>query len=267
MEGKRTFWRHYTVLILVAAVLTLVFCTQSSSAASQADLITVDVTAKYGQTEARSMLDMVNDLRTGSNAWYWNETDTEKINCTGLEDLTYDYDLEKAAMQRAMELVLSYSHERPNGENCFTAYEEEGISYQAAGENIAIGYPSAAAVFEAWAEEQDDYDGQGHRRNMLSENTVAIGIGHVIYKGTHYWVQEFASPVSNRTETTAADNEKTVSVELLQSKIQEVSVTASPKNHSLALGESKELPTVSGTIRMADTWGLSAEIPLSCTWS
>ena len=41
------------------------------------------------------MLAMVNDFRTGNNAWYWNSDNTEKVVCTGLEELIYDYELEK----------------------------------------------------------------------------------------------------------------------------------------------------------------------------
>lgn len=37
-----------------------------------------------------------------------------------LDPLTYDYELERIAMQRAMEIAIYYSHTRPNGTACFT---------------------------------------------------------------------------------------------------------------------------------------------------
>ena len=75
---------------------------------------------------------MINDMRTSStDAWYWNEDDTAKVVCSDLQELAYDYDLEKIAMKRAAEIALSYSHTRPNGESCFRIYGEEGISYRA----------------------------------------------------------------------------------------------------------------------------------------
>lgn len=78
-------------------------------------------TVVYRQSEARNMLSEINGFRTGSNAWYWNEDNETKTECTGLSELSYDYELEKVAMQRAAELVVSFSHTRPNGTDCYTA--------------------------------------------------------------------------------------------------------------------------------------------------
>jgi hypothetical protein len=48
------------------------------------------------------MLKRINSFRTGSNAWYYkDDTKTTKIKVKGLSKLTYDYELEKRAMQRA----------------------------------------------------------------------------------------------------------------------------------------------------------------------
>ena len=57
--------------------------------------VEVYVEVTYGQTEARSMLDMVNDFRTGPDAWYWNKGNEIKTILSNLEPLVYDYDLEK----------------------------------------------------------------------------------------------------------------------------------------------------------------------------
>lgn len=59
----------------------------------------------YGQGEARTILDMINELRTGDDVWYWNSDDTAKTTLTNLSELTYDYDLEKIAMQRAVKIL------------------------------------------------------------------------------------------------------------------------------------------------------------------
>jgi uncharacterized protein YkwD len=88
-------------------------------------------------------------------------------------------------MQRAAETALSFSHTRPNGTDCFNLYS----GYGACAENIAAGNSKASATFEQWQETNEDYDGQGHRRNMLSSNLTSIGIGHVYYNGRHYWAQ------------------------------------------------------------------------------
>ena len=146
----------------------------------------------YVTSDARGMLSQLNAFRTGGDAWYWNQDDASKTqyNTSGnksLSALTYDYTLERLAMQRAAEIAVLYTHKRPDG-----TYASSSLSgYSAWGENIAYGYGSATAVMDAWKEANVGYSGQGHRRNMLSENFNAVGIGHVRRNGVDYWVQEF----------------------------------------------------------------------------
>lgn len=167
----------------------------------------------YGQTEARGMLSMVNSFRTGSEAWYYN-SENAKINLSGLSTLTYDYDLEKVAMLRAAEIAYYYSHTRPNGMDCITAYGEKGYSSSAFGENIAYGFDSASSVFDAWKESNEDYNGQGHRRNMLSSSYSTIAVGHVVYEGVHYWVQEFGNRKQNVSATGANNGSASVTIQV-----------------------------------------------------
>ena len=63
----------------------------------------------------------------------------------------------------------------------------------AMGENIAYGYPSAKAVTEGWKETNENYSGQGHRRNMLNPAFNAVGIAGYVHNGTIYWVQAFGN--------------------------------------------------------------------------
>lgn len=146
----------------------------------------VSISVKYGQTEARTILDMINEARTDSNyAWYWNKDDTTKTYCENLQPLQYDYDLERAAMQRAAEIAVIYAHRRPDDRDTFTVYGENSVtSYTRMGENIAAGYETAVSVNYGWREDEESYGGQGHRRNMLSDKFNCVGIGHVYYGGT-----------------------------------------------------------------------------------
>ena len=57
--------------------------------ADESEIDTVYVNVTYGQTEARSMLDMVNEFRTGDEAWAWNEDNSEKVYYTDLDELGY----------------------------------------------------------------------------------------------------------------------------------------------------------------------------------
>ena len=72
-------------------------------------------------------------------------------------------------------------------------------------ENIAVGYATKEDVFEGWQETNENYNGQGHRRSMLSPEYNYIGIGHVYYNGYHYWVQEFSSEPDELVQDNAID--------------------------------------------------------------
>lgn len=107
----------------------------------------------------------------------------------GIAPLTMDNsNLTAAAQLRATELPTLYSHTRPDGTSCFTALSEFGVTYRYAGENIAAGYPSAAAVVNGWM------NSEGHRANIMNPNYKKLGVGYCYSSGTtygHYWVQMF----------------------------------------------------------------------------
>ena len=208
-----------------------------------AEIIPVNISVKYGQTEGRKIFDMINEMRTDSfDAWCWNEDNETKTRYDNLNELAYDYDLERIATKRAAELALLFDHGRPNGESFFSIYEEEGITYRAAGENIAMGYRTAEAVNAAWREDGEPYNGQGHRRNMLNPKFNCVGIGHIYLDGCHYWVEEFAYRTSvNTTETIANDSEQTMSLSVPKSKVTGLKVAFDKTSYSLRTGESTEV--------------------------
>jgi len=98
--------------------------------------------------------------------------------------------LNAAARKRAEEIAVKYdsNHLRPDGRKWSTVFAEYGIAYQVAGENIAMGQTSPAAVVAAWM------NSPGHRSNILGldANFNCIGVG-VCQKadGTLCWVQLF----------------------------------------------------------------------------
>ncbi len=257
---------------IAAAVLSFLMITGAVSAA--ADVESYDVEVTYGQTDARSMLAMVNKFRTGSDAWEWAPGSTEKIVHTDLQPLTYDYELEKAAMKRAAEICLLFSHTRPDGSDCFTVggfYSSDSIYGTACGENIAAGMSTAESAFTIWCEENCNYEGQGHRRNMLSSYYKTIGIGHACFNGTHFWVQEFGNKVHQGS--TSPNNGKTVvKVDVESSAITEYALdSASVSKISVAFGGKKALPSVTGRISLeldgGRTWLGSAPVIVSPSWS
>ena len=140
--------------------------------------------------EVRSCFNLVNQFRTGNEAYYWNEDNKTKTNLVGkLGRLTLDEDLCKAAQIRANEIVTCWGHTRPNGTDCETVLTELSIPWNNRGENIAAGYSSGSKTFDQWKEDDENYGGQGHRRNMLGDFTK-IGIAHAYSANSdykHYW--------------------------------------------------------------------------------
>ena len=158
-------------------------------------VLKVDLVYRYDM--AREVFPLVNAFRAEEGVWYWSSNNTTKVYPTGLRPLNYDYGLEKTAMRRAAECAIRYAHTRPNGESCYTIYPGGG-GYR--GENIAAGRDSASRVVEAWREDNMNYEGQGHRRNMLNTAYTSIGVGCVRAGGTFYWAQAFSSAATGETE-------------------------------------------------------------------
>ena len=105
----------------------------------------------------------------------------------GLAALQVDLTVARAAQVRAGELKSLFSHTRPNGTSCFTALKEAGVSYRSAGENIAYGQQTPAAVMNAWM------NSEGHRANILNSGFTTIGVGYTVVNGTPYWTQFFTA--------------------------------------------------------------------------
>jgi len=156
--------------------------TTSSSKSSSGTYL--DVSSAYTE---------LNKFRTTKSVWQWNSNNKSKTyfntkSSNTLKSLKRNAKLEATAKVRAKEIATKFSHTRPNGKSCFTAYPS-GMNYR--GENIAYGYTTSKSVTEAWKETNCNYNGQGHRRNMLNKNFNAVGIACYKVNGACYWVQCF----------------------------------------------------------------------------
>lgn len=105
----------------------------------------------------------------------------------GLSALSTNATLTSAANKRAEETVVSFSHTRPNGTQFSTVFKEYGVSYRAAGENIAYGQKTPQEVVTGWM------NSPGHRANILNGNFGKIGVGVHQNNGVIYWVQLFTN--------------------------------------------------------------------------
>lgn len=103
----------------------------------------------------------------------------------GLNPVTLDKTVSKAALTRSKEIVNNFSHTRPNGSSFVTALKEQGVSYRRAGENIAWGQRSPEQVMNSWM------NSSGHRANILGESFTHIGVGYYQENGVNYWTQLF----------------------------------------------------------------------------
>ncbi len=230
----------------LACIMLVTLCAQPGYAASTTSTYSFSFT--YDQSDARSMLSLINDFRTGDDAWQLN-ADEERVEITGLGELTYDYGLEAIAMQRAAEICTYWSHTRPNGGDCFDLYD---FNYGYAGENLAAGSATAERAFVQLQETDENYAGQGHRRNMLNNNFNYIGIAKCKIGGYWFYVQEFSKNPSGTASSDAYDGKKDVPITFLTSLIED-SLSLSCKNDSISMnyGDTAELPEISITMSPA----------------
>ncbi|MBR5975396.1 MAG: hypothetical protein IK020_09465 [Clostridiales bacterium] len=116
----------------------------------------------YDTDWAKTVLSLVNEERAAN----------------GLGALEWSGSLAKAAKTRASEIVVKWSHTRPDGSDWWTVSD---LTY---GENLAYGQTSPSEVVEAWM------NSAGHKANILGDYST-IGVACYCYDGTYYWVQEF----------------------------------------------------------------------------
>lgn len=148
----------------------------------------------------------------------------------GLSVLTYDKALTEAAMRRAEEIALNFSHTRPDGTKWST------VSNKANGENIAAGQESPDEVISSWMHSD------GHRENILRSRFKSIGIGCFFLYDTFYWVQLFsASNASSQPTQTGKTEVYETTVEISTSKVGNIIVDFSKRKLNVKVGETLEV--------------------------
>lgn len=99
----------------------------------------------------------------------------------GLGKLKMDKDLQKAALQRAMEIAVFNAHTRPDGRPWYT------VSPKAKGENYGYGDVGAKDMVWGWMHSSS------HKKNILNKRWKSTGIACVKVYGEYYWVQLFSN--------------------------------------------------------------------------
>lgn len=103
----------------------------------------------------------------------------------GLAPLKLDLELSKVAREKSQDMARNsyFSHTSPTYGSPFDMMKQFGISYRAAGENIAKGQTTPEQVVNAWM------NSEGHRANILNSNYTHIGVGYV--SNGNIWTQMF----------------------------------------------------------------------------
>lgn len=176
-----------SVILTFAIAISMMMAIPVVSAETTNRGATIEITATCFYEGAFEIVRLVNEVRAS----------------VGLGPLKMNPQMMEAAMQRAAELSVYYSHTRPDGSPCFTVNENMF------GENIAMGYGgSPAAVMNGWV------NSPGHYANIVSENYDSMGAGVVVHNGDCYWVQIFGMSDDEGAATSDEVLEKEFSVNL-----------------------------------------------------
>ncbi len=181
---------------------------------SQDMSVNLNISGTENYNYANEVLKKLNDLRKRLN----------------LQALTMDQSLLTAAMQRAAEISIYYSHTRPNGTSCKTV--SNNIKIKA--ENIAIGQKNPADVMTSWT------NSSVHYANMTDTDVKSVGIGcFATSEGYLCWVQVFS-----KDSPTAVSKSGTVSAaRVIKANAAHISLAlyADKDPHLLKKGESTKL--------------------------
>lgn len=110
----------------------------------------------------------------------------------GLQPLKENWQLSRVARYKSQDMINKgyFSHTSPTYGSPFTMMQSFGITFSAAGENIAQGQRSPEEVMNSWM------NSPGHRSNILSPAYNQIGVGLAKDSaGRCYWTQMFIKSI------------------------------------------------------------------------
>lgn|SRR5690625_2559824 len=140
------------------------------------------------EPEAQEQTEQQNQQESQQLSQFENEvvtlTNQERAK-NGLAPLQIDEELSVVAREKSNDMAAKnyFDHNSPTYGSPFDMMQSYGISYRAAGENIAKGQQTPQEVVNAWM------NSQGHRENILNSSFTHIGVGFV-EQGNH-WTQMF----------------------------------------------------------------------------
>ena len=136
-----------------------------------------------------------NDDNNSSNINGFSKEQVEVLNlvnkerkANGLKPLTLNKELSNVTNIKSRDMIEKgyFDHTSPTYGSPFDMMKKFNISYNTAGENIAMGQKTPSEVMNSWM------NSSGHRANILNSTYTELGVG--IQKdsnGTIYWTQMF----------------------------------------------------------------------------
>ncbi len=229
-----------SMLLVFTMVISLMSYPTLSAKADETSEIRFMV--NYGQTDARKMADLLNDYREANG-----------VNRDSRRRLRYDYDLEKAAMQRAAEIAVcfDYGHGRPDGQDYLITVEEYGFDISPRGvlygENILFGTEKSMELDNAFGKLCDDEN----NRNVMLGYYTCVGIGHIKLEDdkTDFWVQIFSDKGQNDTYEDPVDGQRVATVVVSSSKVASINVSYNSGEQSVAAGATVPVPNYTPIVK------------------
>ncbi len=200
------------------------------------------------------MFTMINEYRTANG-----------VNRDSRRQLVYDYNLEKAAMQRAAEIAVACNddHSRPDGQDYTVTLAEygfdvspQGILY---GENILYGTEDSMDLSNAFEKFKNE------NSSVMIGYFRRVGVAHVKIDKTDFWVQIYSDELNRENEEVAVfDGDKFVPLNIPTSLVKEIRNEYVSGDLSITVGSTVTTPMYIPMVKfygsMADEISLPAMV-------
>ena len=246
---KRKIIGLFLVLTLIVSVF---ICPEELNAA---DIQTISFQVLYGQSDARKMVDMINEYRAANGKY-----DDSRA------PLKYDYDLEKVAMQRAAEIAVKFDnekHTRPDGTSYQQTLAEYGFDITPRnilyGENILFGTENCMELDKAFQKLTEE---EQTKKIMLGYFT-SVGIGHIKMEDkTDFWVQVYSDEGRNYTYVAPIDGTGMATIKVSSSLVESIKMEYTSGSQDVSVGSTVDVPKYTPVVKFLDS-ELKKEVELA----
>ncbi len=230
---KHVWWSCLLALVLIVTMLPVMPVEETKAATTEK----VKINVTYGQAEARKLADRINEVRQSWNQQ--NQAATASGPAVTLSALTYNYELEKTAMERAAAVALRYQANTDEALSCLVSNAAD----------VCIGWSSNTS--------SDEYN------KMISKTYKYVGVGHVVYNGHDYWVALYSTSSSTSPYAGAFNGPATQEVSLDTSQItkRELSVSL-PATLNMNVGDTYDLSKCKASIQVKGHYPEGEACPL-----